>query len=115
MTFGGEMLTTSEHGTKEGNQYFYQFALSRNIFYITSKLIIDVLFEIDGEYDRKNIIAGKVNPNSGGNVVYATPSLWISTKRLIFQFGVGAPFIQELKGQQNKMHYLVAASLGWTF
>ncbi|HHF7353869.1 TPA: hypothetical protein ACPSKZ_003786, partial [Legionella anisa] len=58
-------------------------------------------------------INGIIDPNSGSNVVYIMPSLWASTKKLIFQFGVGLPITQQLNGNQEKNTYLLVANLGW--
>lgn len=113
-TFQGTIQTTSHDGTKLGNEYLYQFGLGRNVLTIPSKLIFALQVEVDGEYTEKDRINGVTDPNSGGNVVFVTPSLWVSSKKLIFQFGVGFPVIQNLNGNQNKMNYLLAANLGWT-
>lgn len=111
---GGADITTSDNGTKFGNQYLYQFGFGRNILGCKDKLIIALMVDIDGEYSEKDKINGVIDPNSGGNVVYITPSLWVSTKKLIFQLGVGYPIVQDLFGQQNKMNYLLIANLGVT-
>lgn len=70
-----------------------------------SNWIFALMVEADGQYSEKDKINGIINPNSGGNVVFITPSLWISSKKLILQFGIGFPVVQDLYGNQNKMNY----------
>ena len=111
----GALLTTSNNNTRFGNQFLYQGGLGRNIMNIDAKWILAWMVEADGIYFQKNIKNGITDPNSGGNVVYVTPSLWFSSKTLIIQPGVGFPVIQHLFGNQNKNSYLLALSLSWTF
>lgn len=111
---GGEIITTSHDNTKFGDTSQYQAGLGRNIFTIDSKLIVACLVEADGIYNQKNRIDGEIDPNSGGNTIYVTPSLWVSTKKLIFQLGIGYPVVQHLNGEQIKTNYLLAGSITWT-
>lgn len=115
LTSHGFLATTSHHGTKFGNQFLYQFGLGRNIAYISDKFIFDWLVELTGQYISRNKIMGEEDPNSGGNTVLLTPSLWFSTKRTIFQFGIGSPVVQHLFGVQRKNHYVLIGSFRWTF
>jgi len=86
----GAVLTTAKTGTKFGNSYLYQFGFGRNIA-DTNGWILAGMAEIDGDYTQRNRVRGIIDANSGGNVIYVTPSLWASTKKFIFQFGVGLP------------------------
>ena len=114
-TSHGALFTTAQNGTKFGNEYFYQAGIGRNIFSIPNKLIFDWLIEVDGYYDQKDRVAGTIDPDSGGNIIYVTPSLWISTKHFLFQGGVGVPVSQHLFGNQKREKYLAAANMAWTF
>lgn len=113
-TSEGVTLTTVRHGTKFGNTFLYQFGLGKNIFSQCQNIIIDGIFELDGAYNQKSRIDGSIDPDSGGNMINFTPSLWISSPNYIFQLGVGFPVVQQLNGEQLKMHYLVAANLAYT-
>ncbi|HVV68758.1 MAG TPA: hypothetical protein VHE99_06985 [Gammaproteobacteria bacterium] len=112
-TSHGAVLTTSNDNTKFGNQFLYQAGFGRNILDIDSKWILAWMVEADGQYTQKNKISGVTDPNSGGNIVYVTPSLWVSSKRLIVQPGVGFPVAQHLYGNQKRNNYLLLLSLGW--
>lgn len=91
-TSHGGVFTTSNRGSKLGNQLLYQFGFGGNITY-SKEWLYAWMVEIDGQYSWKNKIHGIVDPNSGGNVIFITPSLWISSKHLILQFGAGAPLV----------------------
>ena len=94
----GALLTTAHHGTKFGNEFFYQYGLGCNICDIDSKWLFAWMTEIDGFYVGKSRIHGLLNPDSGGNVVYITPSLWVSSKKIIIQLGAGWVISQHLFG-----------------
>jgi hypothetical protein len=114
-TSPGVVLTTSHNSTKFGNEFLYQAGFGRNILSIDSEWIFAWMIEADGQYTEKDKIKGITDPNSGGNVVYVTPSLWISSKKIIAQLGFGLPATQHLFGNQKKNNYLLVANLGWTF
>lgn len=111
----GILAPSSHNGTKVGESFLYQFGLGKNISYATSQYIFAWLIELNGTLSQKNRLDGKIDPNSGGNIIYATPSLWFSTEHLIFQVGVGWTVAQNLNGNQPANTYLIAANLGWTF
>jgi hypothetical protein len=110
----GVVVTTTKSGTKFGNSYLYQFGFGRNIA-DTHGWILAWITEVNGTYTQKNKINGAIDPNSGGNVVYLTPSFWASTKKLILQLGVGYAVTQHLFGNQNKNTYLITGNIGWNF
>jgi len=110
----GVLFTTSYHGTQYGYQALYQFGYGRCI--ATPKgWIIAWMIEGDGVFSCRNRINGQIDPNSGGNVFYLTPSIWISSDNLIIQFGVGYPVAQELFGKQPKLYTAYTFTLGFTF
>lgn len=114
-TASGVLLTTSTDNTQFGNQFWYQFGAGRNLMDLGTSWLIAWLIETDGQYSQKNKIAGVNDPDSGGNVIYLTPSLWFSSKQLIIQPGIGFPIVQHLFGHQNKNNYLLALNLTWSF
>ena len=110
----GIFLTTAKDRTQLGSQGLYQAGIGRNIWSETNRFILMGLLEFDGLYTTKDRILGHSLPNTGGNIIGLTPSLWFSTQHLIMQLGVGFPIIQNLNGKQTKTDYYVAASLSWT-
>ncbi len=112
-TSNGVMLTTTHNHTKPGNEFFYQGGIGKNIANVND-WIFAWLVEGDGQYSQRDRTSGVSDTNSGGNIIYVTPSLWASSKKWIFQLGVGVPVVQNIYGNQGKNAYLVAASVGWT-
>ncbi|MDR3476498.1 MAG: hypothetical protein P4M14_00525 [Gammaproteobacteria bacterium] len=110
----GATLTTTNDETKMGNQFVYQAGIGRNICNTGKDWLFAWMVEGDGTYSTKNRINGITDPNSGGNVVYVTPSFWVSSKKLIFQAGVGLPVTQHWNGDQNSSSYLVVSNIIWT-
>lgn len=109
----GAVLTTDENGTQFGNSYLYQCGLGRSIA-DTGRWIFAWMTEVDGTYTQKNKVSGVIDPNSGGNVIYLTPSLWASTKKFIFQFGIGFPVSQHWYGKQINDSYFLATNISWS-
>lgn len=114
-TSPGVTLTTSHNGRRVGNEYLYQLGIGRNFYTIDSEWIFAWLVETNGLYLEKTRFNGRSNPNSGGNLVVITPSLWISSKQVTLQFGVGLPVAQHLFGNQTKNKYLLASNVSWLF
>ena len=77
--------------------------------------IFDLMIEFDGTYAKKDKIKGSPDPDSGGNSIFITPSIWMSSNRLIFQWGMGFPILQNLNGKQDKIQYFLAYNLGIAF
>lgn len=113
-TSHGGILNASSHKTRFGDQFLYQFGLGRLITN-TKHWLFDWMIEVDGTYTWKDKILGVIDPDSGGNVIYVTPSLWISSYDLIIQLGIGFPVLQNLSGRQEKNDYLLEMNVGWTF
>jgi hypothetical protein len=111
----GATITTTRNGTRYGNQYLYQFGLGRNIAGVPSQWLLTWMLEADGQYSRKNQINGLTDQNSGGNVIYLTPSLFYGRNNLILQVGMGVPCVQQLNGSQTLNNFFIAGNIGWTF
>ncbi|KTD25412.1 Uncharacterised protein [Legionella lansingensis] len=114
-TSPGVLWITKHSNIKLGSQYLYQFGVGRNIKSVPNQYIFSALVEIDGTYIEKDKISGKSDPNSGGNLIFLTPSLWYSTKTFYFQLGFSIPIEQEWNGNQSKINYYTNVTAGWTF
>lgn len=113
-TSNGVILTDSEHGTKYGDQFLYQMGIGRN--FLTPKgWIFAWMIEVDGQYNKKNRIDGRVDHHSGGNVIYVTPAIWASSKNMLFQFGMSLPVNQNLFGHQHPFDYAFNFNFAWSF
>ncbi len=110
----GALLTTSNHGTKFGDELLYQFGVGR---YIPSPAgwLFSWLVELDGTYAWKDRIHNDKDPDSGGNVILLTPSLSFANKRVIIQFDAGYPIVQHLFGHQSKEYLFLDFEFTITF
>lgn len=113
-TSHGGIWTASHDETKFGDQFLYQFGIGRNIANFGDWLFLWMV-EFDGIYSWKDRVDGHIDPNSGGNQIIMTPSLWLSSEHIILQLGVGFPIQQHFFGEQSKNTYSVAFNIGWTF
>lgn len=123
LTSFGVNLRSSHRRTRYGNLFLYQVGIGKNICYTQSEWIVNWLLELDGTYAQKNkmrdlvdVDPRGVDRDSGGNVIYLIPSIWLSNQKFMFQTGVGFPVgKQKLNGSQIKNRFLVAANFGWGF
>jgi hypothetical protein len=111
----GAIFPTANHSDHNGNQYLYQAGVGRNLFDIGTDWIFAAMVEADGAFTERNKISGVADQNSGGNIIYVTPSIWISSKHLIFQLGAGMAPVQNLFGTQPRTNYLISGYLAWSF
>jgi len=104
----GFNITTTHNKTKFGNSYLYQCGFARYIKKLSPKeCVFDLMIEFDGTFLKKDKIKGISNPNSGGNVIFMTPSIYLASKQWILQGGVGFPILQNLNGYQDKIRYSI--------
>lgn len=110
----GGFLTTSRNQTKIGNQLLYQMGIGRRIA-SNKKWLFDWMLELDGTHFARNTIKGHQDNNSGGHIIFVTPSLWLSNEHLVLQVGAGYAVYQHWFGKQNRSKYLAALNCAWTF
>lgn len=110
----GAQLTTSSDHVRLGSQWLYQAGLGRNILTVNDQSILFGLLELNGQCTERTKIFDHDVPNTGGNVIALTPSIWFSSKRLIVQAGVSFPVVQNLNGNQQRLDYSVAGTVSWT-
>lgn len=114
ITSNGVFMPTSNHGTKFGDQFLYQCGIGR-ILPSPPGWIYAWEVEFDGQYSRKNRIRGSIDPNSGGNAMFITPSLWASNRDMLIQFGISVPVNQNYFGRQHKFDYVLNFNFAWSF
>ena len=115
----GAHITTKHYGTKFGNSYLYQWGFARYIKQLSpSGWIFDIMIEFNGTFSEKDQQRyshkhrKKTNQNSGGNAIFVTPSIWLSSKRWIIQWGMDFPLVQNLNGHQDKVQYSIDYNFG---
>ncbi len=110
----GAVLPTTNRGSRNGNTYLYQFGFGRNIKDVNGWILAWVT-EFDGTQTQHNRINNVQDPNSGGNVIYVTPSFWSSNNAFIFQIGAGYAVAQHWNGQQPRDTWLLVSNIGVSF
>lgn len=114
-TSQGFLYPTAHHGFQTGWSYLYQFGFGKCLAYKTDRWIFAGQVELGGDYSAKNTYKGITLEDTGGNVIFVTPSLWYSKRRLILQFGVGFPILQDLNGDQINFDYAWVFDIRYTF
>jgi hypothetical protein len=69
------------------------------------RLAVDLVLELNGEWQAKETISGVTDPNSGGNVVYLAPGLRLTSNRMSGFVSVGIPIVSDLNGLQSDPTY----------
>lgn len=111
----GGVFNTSNHRNKLGNRFLYQYGFGRRI-YNNAEWLVAWMCECTGELAMRDTNQGITLPNSGGNLIFVTPSLFMSTKRhFVFQIGFGFPIVHQLHGHQNRKEYLIQSKTSWNF
>lgn len=108
----GELFSLNKNNS--GNVFLYQSGLGRNICHSKDWIYL-FLVEALGASMQPNLISGVANANSGGNFIFIAPSIWVSSERLLLQFGVALPVYQKLNGNQGKYDYQIAFNCAWKF
>ncbi|HRE31498.1 MAG TPA: hypothetical protein PLD88_05925 [Candidatus Berkiella sp.] len=110
-TFFGIELMTQHNNVKVSDQ----FGIGKNILNIQSDWIFAWVLEFDGQFNQRNQVANIKDSNSGGNIIYMTLSLFISSEWLVLQVGAGIPLLQAWNGNQHNNNYIIAANVMFSF
>lgn len=110
----GILLIEKQDSMQQGSQYYYNLGIGRIINSKEKKYIFSGLVELNGQYSNKTTLASHNVPNTGGNIIYATPSLWLSTPQTSIQVGISLPLAQHWYGNQNNISYYVGSIVTWT-
>lgn len=110
----GILFIDKHDSIQQGTQYYYNLGVGHNIKAVAKKYIFLGLVELNGQYSDRTKLGSDVVPNTGGNIIYATPSLWLSTSKMTFQVGISLPITQRWYGNQSKVSYYSGAIVTWT-
>jgi hypothetical protein len=76
----------------------------------------DLVLEFNGEWRDKLNIAGDINDNSGGNLLYLSPGVRLTlAKKIALAFSFGIPIAEALNGDQVDPQYRLVTLVGFTF
>lgn len=113
-SYGALFGVSKTEDDKPGINFYYQGGLGRN-YYTSQNWISLILLEFLGFYSKQDMVNGSMDQNSGGNIILLAPSLWFSSERIIFQFGIGFPIFQNLFGDQEKYDFQIGVNFAWKF
>lgn len=95
---GNAVETAHEHRHGGGHQHEHE-ANGKGGF------AVDAALEINGEWQAKETISGETDPNSGGNVVYLSPGVRLTSNAWSGFVSVGLPIVNDLNGEQSEAEY----------
>ena len=72
-----------------------------------SEMAVDLVLELNGEWSDKQTEGGETDENSGGNTVYLSPGLRLSTDDWSGYLSVGIPVVNDLNGIQAEPDWRV--------
>jgi Putative MetA-pathway of phenol degradation len=81
----------------------------------TPQFKLDLVLELNGEWHDKQVTAGVVDPNSGGNTVYLSPGIRATLGNVSGFASVGVPVINELNGLQSKPDFRLVTGIAASF
>lgn len=110
----GGNLATKGRSVRAGSTFLYQGGFGKNIA-TRPGWIFTWIIECDGIYTTRERLCSITLRNTGGNVIYLTPSLWVSSERFILQAGISLLPVQHLFGCQTGNEIGAIISVGWKF
>ena len=99
---GGDAVASHDEATPHAHQGQEQH---HNRAPSATGLLVDAVLELNGEWQAKQTISGATDPNSGGNVVYLSPGMRVTSNRWSGFASVGLPIINDLNGLQSEPTY----------
>ena len=119
------LTTEGSRDTEIGDAFFYNLGVVYALFngehsgvdhHSHSHISWDVMLELNGEYRKKNEIDGKNEDNSGGDTIYLSPGIRVSSLAGWSLFlSVGKPVYDNLNGKQADTDYRLVGGAGFAF
>ena len=76
---------------------------------------VDAVLEINGEWQAKQDIAGEIDPNSGGNLVFLSPGVRLRSNAWSGFVSFGLPIVNGLNGEQAEPEYRLVGGIAVGF
>jgi hypothetical protein len=116
------VVTEGSQATDLGDILSYNFALSYRVLgqnkvnYAPSQYGLDLVMEINGEWRDNEEVAGEIDHNSGGSIVYLSPGARFTVTDLVsIGISFGIPIVREINGDQVDPDYRVVGSINFSF
>ncbi|MCH7876544.1 MAG: transporter [Gemmatimonadetes bacterium] len=103
----GYRVNTTDDAFRAGNIFSYDIAAALRFLPWVYRSLRDqtlvVYLELNGTVTQRDEIAGTLDPNSGGHLLFLSPDLqWVPAPWLLFEGSVQFPIVQDLNGTQLK-------------
>jgi hypothetical protein len=119
------LTTEGSQNTEIGNAFFYNLGVVYSLSsgegqahhgHDHSHLKWDVMLELNGEYRQKNEIDGEKEDNSGGDVIFLSPGIRVSSSDKWSLFlAVGKSIYDDFNGTQTDVDYRLIGGFGFAF
>jgi hypothetical protein len=101
---GLSINSTSSDCTRNGNTLLYEGGIGYNLGN-PKGTTVTLLLDLNGVYTTKNMVCHMPDNNSGGNILFCGPTLYVAYKRWEFYAGVQGVVAQHLNGVQSRQTY----------
>jgi hypothetical protein len=119
------LTTEGSQDTEIGDAFFYNLGLVYSLSggheaahqgHDHSHLKWDLVLELNGEYREKNDVDGEQDDNTGGDVLFLSPGVRISSSDSWSLFvSVGKSVYDDFNGRQTDVDYRLVGGLGFAF
>lgn len=119
------LTTEGSQNTEIGDAFFYNLGVVYSLSsgegaahhgHDHSHLKWDIMVELNGEYRQKNEIDGEKEDNSGGDVIFLSPGIRVSSSDKWSLFlSVGKSIYDDFNGRQTDVDYRLVGGLGFAF
>jgi hypothetical protein len=119
------LTTEGSQNTEMGDAFFYNVGLVYSLSHDDghdhhghdhSHLKWDLMLELNGEYRGKNDVDGEKDDNTGGDVIFLSPGVRLSSSDTWSLFlSVGTPVYDDYNGRQTDVDYRLVGGVGFAF
>jgi len=117
------LTTEGSQNTEIGDAFFYNLGVVYSLpsgegeahhGHDHSHLKWDIMLELNGEYREKNEIDGGKEDNSGGDVIFLSPGIRVSSSDKWSLFlSVGKSIYDDFNGRQTDVDYRLVGGIGF--
>ena len=119
------LTTEGSRDTEIGDAFFYNLGIVYTLstddhagagHHDHSHIKWDIMLELNGEYRKKNEIDGDSDDNTGGDIIYLSPGVRVSSAANWSLFlSAGIPVHDDMNGRQTDTDYRVVGGAGFAF
>jgi hypothetical protein len=103
------------HERRHGAEHHHHHQHQNHGPQVSGSFALEAALEINGEWQAKQTISRDTDPNSGGNVVYLSPGMRLTSNAWSGFVSVGLPIVNDLNGQQSEAEYRLFGGASLSF